>query len=218
MLHHRTVFGLVLAAAGVAACSGKNKSTTDTTSTTTSTTTTASSAITASGTTPTPGATPGSDSASAPADPAHYTDANILAKEIAGDSGEVAIATMAKEMATNGAVKRYAEHLIVDHTKGQKDVVVLAQKLSITPQAAAGDSTTQAIMHAMTRLRGIAKGAAFDTAFVNHEIEDHQQDIKDAQAMSGAATDAQVKALVSKSVPELRKHLDEAQKLSRTRG
>ena len=50
-----------------------------------------------------------------------------------------------------------------------------------------GDTTTQAIAHAMTRLAGFAKGAAFDTPFVNHEVEDHQQDIKDAQAISGAA-------------------------------
>jgi putative membrane protein len=115
-------------------------------------------------------------------------------------------------------VKRYAELLVSDHSKGQKEATDLAKKVSITPETARGDTSAQAIAHAMTRLQGLPKGAAFDTAFVNHEVEDHQQDIKDAQAMSGAAKNAQVKSLVDKSLPELRKHLEAAQKLSGTKG
>ena len=206
MIDHRASFGLVCAAILIAGCAGNgDKSNTDSTSTATS-------ATSASPASSTP------DSANTPVDPAHYTDPNILAKEITGDSGEVAIATMARDKASSAAVKRYAELLVSDHSKGQKEATELAKNVSISPQTARGDTTTQAIAHAMTRLQGLAKGAAFDTAFVNHEVEDHQQDIKDAQAMSGAANNAQVKALVEKSLPELRKHLDQAQKLSGKKG
>ena len=157
-----------------------------------------------------------SDSArpAAATEPSQYSDANIIAKEIAGDSGEVAIATMARDKATRADVKSYASQLISDHGKGLTEVRSLAKKANITPETAQGDSTAEAAAHAMQRLQGLAKGPAFDTAFVNHEVEDHQQDIKDAHAMSGAAKNAQVKSLVDKSIPELQKHLDRAQKLA----
>jgi len=160
-----------------------------------------------------------SDSARpAATDPSQYSDANILAKEIAGDSGEVALATMARDKATRADVKSYASLLISDHGKGLAEARSLAKKTSITPATAPGDSTTQAAAHAMERLQGLAKGPAFDTAFVNHEVEDHQQDIKDAHAMSGAAKNSEVKSLVDKSIPELQKHLDRAQKLAGSSG
>ncbi|MDQ2667707.1 MAG: DUF4142 domain-containing protein [Gemmatimonadota bacterium] len=49
---------------------------------------------------------------------------------------------------------------------------------------------------------------------MNHEVEEHKDDIKDATAMRGAAKNPQVKALIGKSIPELQKHLDRAEKLA----
>jgi putative membrane protein len=198
----------LVASLAIAGCASKDKTTADSANGTAAT----SSASTAMGSTP---AAP-TDSAPASADPSHFSDANILATEIAGDSGEVAIATLAKEKATSPAVKAYASLLVSDHAKGLNEAKALAQKIGITPEPPAGDTTAQAVSHALTRLQGLPKGAAFDTAFVNHEIEDHKQDIKEAQAMSGAAQNAQVKAAVQKALPELQKHLDRAEKIAGT--
>lgn len=192
----------LLGAALVAGCSSKEKTADSTSATTAMTTTTAM--------TPAPADT----AKPAAADPSHFTDANILAMEITGDSGEVAIATMAKGKATSAAVRSYAGMLATDHAKGMKEATAVATKASITPSAPAGDTTVQAIGNAMTRLQAMPKGADFDSAFVNHEISDHKQDIADANAMKGAAQNADVKALVEKSLPELQKHLDRAQKLA----
>ena len=54
-----------------------------------------------------------------------------------------------------------------------------------------------------------------DTAFVNHEVQDHQTDIADAQKSAAAAQNPDLKALVEKSIPELQKHLDAAQALQK---
>jgi putative membrane protein len=144
------------------------------------------------------------------------SDANILAAEANGDSAEVVIAGLAKTKATSPAVRAYAALLVSDHSKGLAATHALAQKLAITPQAAPQDTTTQSTAHVLDRLNGIPKGKAFDTAFVNHEIQDHQQDIQDAQTMSGAATNPEVKNFIDKSLPELNKHLDRAQKIAGT--
>lgn len=144
------------------------------------------------------------------------SDANILAAEANGDSAEVAIAGLAKTKATSSAVRAYAALLVGDHAKGLAATHALAKKLAITPQPAPQDTTTQSTAHVLDRLNGIPKGKAFDTAFVNHEIQDHQQDIQDAKTMSGAATNPELKAFIDKSLPELNKHLDRAQKIAGT--
>ncbi len=170
--------------------------------------------------TPAPAATAESGAAPAgasqsPVEPAQFSDANIVFKSAAGDSAEVEIATLAEGKATSAAVKSYAATLVSDHGKGLKEVHALATKSAITPDMPAGDTTVLATSHVMERLQGIAKGAAFDTAFVNHEVEDYQQDIKDAKAMAGAAKNAQVKGMLEKELPELQKHLDIAQQLAK---
>lgn len=188
------------------ACSKKDSATVDTTTTRTSTT--------SSTTSTTPAAVPAPAVQTAPADPSTYSDANILAKEIAGDSAEVVLGGVAQTMASDPAVKAYAAQLVSDHSKGLTETVALASKLSITPEVPAGDTTSIGTAHMQTRLQGLTKGPAFDTVFVNHELQDHKDDIKDAKAMAGAAKNAQVTALIEKSLPELQKHLDRAQRLA----
>lgn len=78
------------------------------------------------------------------------------------------------------------------------------------PSAIAESSTPSAAVK--------SKGTAFDTAFVNHEVEDHQQDIEDAKAMTGAARNAEVKAMLEKELSELQKHLDIARRLVKKGG
>jgi putative membrane protein len=173
----------------------------------------ASGAIAPATTTPNATATPPATSTTTPAPATTLTDANIIAKEQAGDSAEVAVAKYAETHASNPQVKAYARLLVADHSKGNKEVTALATKLSITPQTPAGDTTSQATSSTLSRL-GSLKGFDFDTAFVNHEIADHNADIADAHAASAAAQSPEVKALVDKSLPELQKHLDRAQALA----
>lgn len=146
------------------------------------------------------------------------SDANILAKEIGSDSSEVAIAEFAHTKASNAGVKSYAQMLVDDHSKGRREAQSLARTASINPQPPANDTTAQMTTHVLERLRSTPKGVAFDTAFVNHEVEDHQHDIDEAHRMEAAAKDARVRDLVHKSIPELQKHLDRAQQLQQQLG
>jgi putative membrane protein len=210
-----TSLALLGAALICGACGKKDSGATDSTSMASSAPASSDSAAASSATAGTPDTAGGSAvSGPAPADPSTFSDANILAKEIAGDSAEVVLAGMAKTMATDPGVKSYAAQLVSDHSKGLKETVALATKLSISPEVPAGDTTSLSTSHMKSRLEGLTKGSAFDTVFVNHEVEDHKDDIKDAKAMLGAAKDPKVKALIEKSIPELQQHLDRAQKLA----
>jgi putative membrane protein len=144
---------------------------------------------------------------------AALTDANILAHEKAGDSSEVVVAGLAKSGTKDASVKAYAQRLITDHGKGGKEVDAVIKRTSIAPQPASDDTVAAATTHTLDHLNSLT-GADFDTAFVNHEIEDHKTDIADAEKAVAAAVNPDVKALVQKSIPELKTHLDLAEKLA----
>lgn len=152
--------------------------------------------------------------ASVGADTTHLSDANILAEEEGGDSAEVALATYMRSHATSAGVKSFATMLIDDHGKSLRQTKSLASKLNITPQAPPNDTTAQETAHVMDRLKSLS-GTTLDTAFVNHEVSDHQHDLDEAHQMVSAAQNAQVKSLIQQSIPVLQKHLDRAQQLAK---
>ncbi len=198
-------WSMIAAAIALAACSGsKDASKTDSTSMATSSTSAT--------TTAAAGDSMRRDSSAAGG--GTMSDANIMAKEIAGDSAEVALASYVRSHASDAGVKSYAALLVSDHGKGEKEARALATKLSITPQPAANDTTSQEAQNTMSRFSSL-KGHDLDTAFVSHEIQDHKTDIDDAHKASSAAQNPQVKQLVDTSIPELQKHLDRAQALDK---
>jgi len=146
---------------------------------------------------------------------ANFSDANILAKANAGDSTEVAVAKYMASNTSNAGVKAYANLLERDHAKGISSVEATAKKLNLTLQLPAGDTTVQAAAHALDHLKSLS-GADRDSAFINHEIEDHKHDIDEAKQMADKAQAAEVKSLLRKEIPELQKHLDRAEALKRS--
>jgi putative membrane protein len=184
-----------VAALSLAACSSKKDASTTDTSAVTSASSTSSVAAASSG----------------------LTDANILAQESDGDSAEVVIGQYARTHASDAQVKAYAKLLVDDHGKGKSEVAALAKKLSVTPQPPADDTAAQETAHTLDHLATL-KGRDFDTAFVAHEIQDHQTDIADAKKAAAAAQLPEVKQLVEKSLPELQKHLSRAQSLAKKLG
>jgi putative membrane protein len=208
MLDHRLVLVATLACAGAMACkSHDNASTAD-------------SAAAATSATPIPATPAPNDSTSKSTAPstaapvgAATNDAGILAKAQAGDSGEVALGSYMATNATDANVKAYAKLIERDHGKGISEVESVAKKLGVTMQLPAGDTTAQAASSALDHLKSLS-GMDRDTAFLNHEIEDHRVDINDAKLMETTAQSPEVKALLKKELPELQKHLDRAKQLS----
>jgi len=112
-------------------------------------------------------------------------------------------------------VKAYAKLLERDHAKGISSVEATAKKLNLTLQLPAGDTTAQGAAHALDHLKSLS-GTDRDTAFINHEVEDHKHDIEETKEMAGKAGAADVKSLLQKELPELQRHLDRAEALKRS--
>jgi putative membrane protein len=162
-------------------------------------------------------APPDTAGAARSAAPVVLTDENILARLGESDYRQVQLARLGRDKATSAEVKAYARNLLDSHSGSDHDTRALAQQIKIKPKLPAADSSKQELKRLTTRFAALPKGAAFDTAFVRFEVDDHEADLEDAKLMQSKATNAEIKRLLANSViPELQRHLDKARALTKS--
>ena len=138
-------------------------------------------------------------------------DASIVTQLAQADMAEVQQARTALKESKNAAVRSLARKLETDHSAHLRQMRDLAAKLKV----AAPDSSA---VPAAPELTG-KSGAAFDSAFVQHAIADHQQDIDKLQnTLLPAAQNAELKTLIQQTLPKLQAHLALAQAAERKLG
>jgi putative membrane protein len=138
----------------------------------------------------------------------------VTANQVDIDAGKLAAATT-----TNAEVKKFAQLMVTDHTAVNKQAVDLATKLKVTPQ----DNDTSKSLKAggeknVAQLKTL-KGAAFDKAYVDHEVTYHQS-VLDAldKTLIPNASNAELKALLVKVRPAFVTHLEHAKHLQASLG
>jgi putative membrane protein len=115
---------------------------------------------------------------------------------------------------SNAEVKAFGKQMVTDHAGVNKQAVALVRKLKVTPE----DNATSESLKAggeenVKKLKGLS-GAAFDKAYVDHEIAYHQQvlDAIDKVLIPNAKND-ELKALIVKVRPAFVAHLEHAKTL-----
>jgi putative membrane protein len=133
----------------------------------------------------------------------------VTANQVDIDAGKLAAAT-----STNTEVKKFAQLMVADHSGVNKQAVDLVTKLKVTPQ----DNDTSKSLKAggeknVAHLKSL-KGAAFDKAYVDHEVTYHQA-VLDAldKTLIPNASNAELKALLVKVRPAFVAHLQHAKHL-----
>ena len=136
------------------------------------------------------------------------TDANIIAIFDAANSYDIETGTLATQKGHSKEVRAVGASLVRDHTGAREQGRDLAKKLGVTPMAPAVNPLATQHAKALVELRAAA-GAAFDRAFLDHEIAYHQAVI-DALAtmLLPAIQNAELKAFVEKVAPAFQAHLD----------
>lgn len=142
------------------------------------------------------------------------SDAEIAAIVVTANQVDIDAGKLAQQKASDQRVKDFAKLMITDHTGVNKAAGDLAKKLNLTPK----ESETSKSLAAggeknLARLKGMS-GAAFDKAYIDHEVTYHQQvlDALDKTLIPGASN-AELKALLQKSRPAFVAHLEHAKKV-----
>jgi putative membrane protein len=148
--------------------------------------------------------------AMAPA-PAPLTDANIAAILDNANAADSSVGHLASTKGTNAEVKAFGRDMMRDHHALRKMGQDLVKKLKVTPEMPAGDNSVAQAKSWQDSLSSMPKGAAWDKAYIDHEVTYHQAVIQTAQTAEGAAQNAELKALITKAIPNLQAHLKKAQ-------
>jgi putative membrane protein len=147
----------------------------------------------------------------------NITDAQIAAIVVTANQVDIDAGRLAASSATAADVKTFANLMVSDHTGVNKAAVDLAGKLKVTPE----DSPTSQSLKGggeknVAHLKTL-KGDAFDKAYVDHEVEYHQQVLEalDKTLIPGASN-AELKALLVRTRPAFVAHLEHARRLQST--
>lgn len=145
------------------------------------------------------------DSSSAANSSGSAAQAALIGQVEAADRMEVQTAEVALRSAKSPAVKNLAQMIRSDHQANLQQSEQLSNNLDVKPippnNAAAQQSAAVDSLNALS-------GAAFDSAYVQMMIDDHQKNIDALKAAE--PTNGQVKGFVDQTLPVLQKHLKAA--------
>ncbi len=136
------------------------------------------------------------------------SDAAFMTTAARGGLAEVQLGQLAQRNGSSAAVKRFGERMVDDHGRSNQEMMALARRKEITPPSSIG-AEHQQTYDELAKLRG----GAFDRAYAQAMVKDHQEDLRAYQEEAANGTDPDVKAFAARHVPILEEHLRVAQRL-----
>jgi putative membrane protein len=119
---------------------------------------------------------------------------------------EVQAAQLAEQRATSPQLKQFAQRMITDHTAANTELQTIAKQANIDlpPQPTGKDAAEG------QKLREL-NGTAFDQAYAQGQLRDHQETVELFQKEAGSGKDPALKAFAQKTLPILQQHLQMAE-------
>ena len=145
------------------------------------------------------------------------SDAQIAAIVVTANQVDIDAGKLAESQGSSAEVKAFGKQMVTDHTGVNKQAADLVTKLKVKPE---DNATSQSLKSAgeknVAKLKAL-KGAAFDKAYIEHEVAYHQQ-VLDAldKTLIPNASNAELKALLVKVRPAFVAHMEHAKKIQST--
>jgi putative membrane protein len=142
------------------------------------------------------------------------SDAQIASIVVTANQVDIDAGKLAAKRSSRADVKAFAQLMVTDHSGVNQSATELVTRLKVTPE---DNPTSQSLKSGgeanVAALQGL-KGAAFDKAYIDHEVAYHQQ-VLDAvdTTLIPSASNAELKALLVKVRPAFVAHLEHAKHL-----
>jgi putative membrane protein len=136
-------------------------------------------------------------------------DKSFVMKAAQGGMAEVELGNLAKEKAQSDQVKQFAQRMVDDHGKANKELKSIAQQKGITLPTSlpAEEQKTKDKLSSLS-------GEQFDHAYMQHMLMDHKKDVAEFKKASTTCKDNDIKEFAGKTLPTLQDHLKEAQQIA----
>jgi putative membrane protein len=142
-------------------------------------------------------------------------DASIVAIFDNANTADIETGKLAAERGHSNEVRQFGAMLARDHDMVRQQGRDLAKKLGVTPTPPAGDKSAQDQAAVIRRLSAL-KGAEFDRAFLQREVQFHKDVIAAIKTtLLPAIKNEELKALVVQVAPAFEAHLQMAENLGK---
>jgi putative membrane protein len=135
-----------------------------------------------------------------------HSDNHFIADAAQGGYAEIELGKLAKDKASSSDVKTFADRMVSDHDKANDELKDIAAKNNVTWPTAL-DAKHKATYDRLSKL----SGPAFDRAYMQAMLKDHQEDVAAFRTESKTGKDEDVKTFATKTLPTLEEHLKLAQ-------
>ena len=138
-------------------------------------------------------------------------DAQIAAIVVTANQVDIDAGKLAESKAMSADVKAFGRQMATDHAGVNKQATDLVTKLGVKPEDNATAQSLKAGGADNVKALSAMSGAAFDKAYIDHEVAYHQQ-VLDAvdKTLIPSAQNAELKALLIKVRPAFAAHLEHA--------
>jgi putative membrane protein len=143
---------------------------------------------------------------------AAHQDAAFMKDAAADGMAEVELGKLAESKATRADVKAFAQMMVNDHSKANDELKGLAdqKKVDLPDDPKPEHKATRDRLEKMS-------GDAFDRAYLDHMVKDHEKAVNLFSRESKSGHDADVKAWAGKTLPTLQAHLAQVRSLAGAR-
>ncbi|KJV34829.1 DUF4142 domain-containing protein [Luteibacter yeojuensis] len=135
-------------------------------------------------------------------------DASFVKAASAAGLAEVKLGTLATQNGGSEDVKAFGKTMVDDHTAAGDELkaIAMSKSMPVSSEPMPADAKVASQMASK-------KGVAFDSAFKQKMVADHQKAVKLFSTESTSGKDAELKAFATKTLPTLKHHLEMAQNL-----
>jgi putative membrane protein len=126
---------------------------------------------------------------------------------------EMNMGTMAAQQTNDPSIKQYAQRLIADHTKANRQLNAIADKEQI-PVASRADRHQEEMAIKLSK----ESGAQFNRDFIQHMVAGHKKAIGLFEQEAKNGQDARLKTFASDTLPVLQEHLKMAESIEKQLG
>jgi putative membrane protein len=130
-------------------------------------------------------------------------DRTFAMKAAQGGMAEVQLGKLAVDRASSQKVKDFGQKMVDDHSKASDQLKSIAAKENLTLPTSLS-TKDQALKDRLSNL----SGPAFDKAYMNSMVKDHETDIAEFQKEANSGSNPDLKNFASQTLPTLQQHLD----------
>jgi putative membrane protein len=138
-------------------------------------------------------------------------DATFVERAASGGMAEIRLGQLAQERGESVAVKNFAAQMVADNTDANNKLQIVARQtqLPLPPEMSPEERSLYSTLSNL-------KGAAFDQAYADAMVNDHEADVSDFEKEANEGKVKQIREFAMDALPVLKEHLEKAHQLQKS--